>query len=157
MSRKSETGSLVKLFRGSSQQADLILRIALGTVFFAHGSQKLFGWFGGHGWSATIAFFTKAMQISEPLAGLIVLGEFFGGMAIILGLLTRPAALGLAIIMAGAALKVHLPNGFFLDLKGAADGIEYTFVLFLLSLYLAVKGSGTISLDKVIEEKIARK
>lgn len=59
MSKKSETGPFVKLFRVSSQQADLILRIALGTVFFAHGSQKLFGWFGGNGWSATIGFFLR--------------------------------------------------------------------------------------------------
>ncbi|MFZ5642881.1 MAG: DoxX family protein [Bacillota bacterium] len=142
-----------KVFRTSPQQADLILRIALGAVFVAHGSQKLFGWFGGHGWNATIGFFSQALNISAPLAGFVILIEFFGGIAIVLGLLTRPAALGLAATMLGAAFKVHLANGFFLDLSGPRDGVEYVFVLFLLSLYFVVKGSGTISLDRFIAGK----
>lgn len=145
-----------KLFQVFPQQADLVLRIALGTVFMAHGSQKLFGWFGGHGWSGTIAYFSQAMGIPEVLSALVILGEFFGGIAILLGFLTRPAALGLAIIMAGAAIKVSLPNGFFLDLKGPADGVEYVYVLFLMSLYFVIKGAGTLSLDNVISRKIVR-
>lgn len=145
----SENSFLNKIFQVSSQQADLFLRLALGIVFFAHGAQKLFGWFGGYGWNGTIGFFTQTLNISAPLAGLAILTEFFGGIAIILGLLTRPAALGLAITMLVAA-KLHIGNGFFL----AAEGIEYVFVLFLLSVYFAIKGAGTISLDKVIGSKI---
>lgn len=145
---------MVKLFQVTEQKADLILRLALGVVFLAHGSQKLFGWFGGNGWSGTINFFNQALGIPAPLAGLAILVEFFGGLAIILGLLTRPAALGLSITMLVAAVKVSLPNGFFLDLKGPKDGFEYAFVLFLLALYFVIKGAGKISLDNLISKKL---
>lgn len=155
MSKASEAGLMQRILSVSSQQADLILRIALGGVFFAHGSQKLFGWFGGHGWNATIGFFSQGLNIPAALGGLVILIEFFGGIAIILGLLTRPAALGLAATMLGAAFKVHLANGFFLDLSGTRDGVEYVFVLFLLALYFVVKGSGLISLDRLIAGKTA--
>ena len=146
---------LTKLLQVSNQHADLILRLALGSVFFAHGAQKLLGWFGGYGWAGTIGFFNQALGIPTALAGLAILTEFFGGIAIILGILTRPAALGLAVTMFYAAVKVHLANGFFLDLKGPADGVEYIFVLFLLSLYFVIKGAGRISVDKVINGKLA--
>lgn len=152
-----ETGLLAKIFRGSSQQADLILRLALGIVFFAHGAQKLLGWFGGYGWDGTVGFFTQSLGVPAPLAGLAILTEFFGGMAIILGLLTRPAALGLAVTMLVAAFKVHLVNGFFLDQQGPADGIEYVFVLLLLSLYFTIKGAGAVSADKLIYDKLTGK
>ncbi|HEX3032876.1 MAG TPA: DoxX family protein [Bacillota bacterium] len=148
-------GLIDKLFKVFPQQADLILRIALGTVFIGHGSQKLFGWFGGNGWTKTIGYFAKAMEIPEFFSALVILGEFFGGIAIILGLLTRPAGAGLAVIMAGAAMKVSLKNGFFLDLKGTADGVEYVFVLFMIAVYFAVKGAGTISLDNLISKKLS--
>lgn len=149
------TNPITKLFQVSTQQADIILRVALGTVFFAHGAQKLFGWFGGYGWTGTIGFFNQALGIPAFFTGLAILAEFFGGIAIILGLLTRPAALGLAITMLFAAVKVSLANGFFLDLKGSADGVEYVFVLFMISLYFVFKGAGSISVDKVIAAKLA--
>jgi len=152
---RTETSFLQKVLQGSSQQADLIIRVGLGLVFFAHGAQKLLGWFGGYGWAGTVQFFNTALGIPTSLAGLAILIEFFAGIAIILGLFTRPAALGLAVVSLFAALKVHLANGFFLDQKGPADGIEYVFILFTLSLYLLVKGSGSISLDKVLSEKLS--
>jgi len=152
-----EASLAARIFRVSSQQADVILRLALGIVFFAHGAQKLLGWFGGYGWDGTVGFFAQALGISAPLAGLAILTEFFGGIAIILGLLTRPAALGLAVTMLVAAFKVHLANGFFLDLQGPKDGVEYVLVLLLLSLYFTVKGAGTVSVDKLIAGKLAGK
>lgn len=145
----TEEGLLEKICRTTSQQADLILRIGLGSIFFAHGAQKLLGWFGGYGWSGTIGYF-NSIGISSFIAGLVILIEFFGGLAIILGLFTRPAALGLAVTMLGAAVKIHLANGFFLDAQGPADGIEFILALFVISLYLLVKGSGVISLDRLI-------
>lgn len=142
-----------KILGTSAQQADLLLRLGLGGVFFAHGAQKLLGWFGGYGWSGTIGFLNQALGIPSFIAGLVILIEFFGGIALILGLLTRPAALGIAATMLGAAVKVHLANGFFLDSKGANDGIEYIFVLFMVSIYFVVKGAGTISLDRIFSSK----
>lgn len=149
-----ETSLATRIFGVSTQQADLILRLALGIIFFAHGAQKLLGWFGGYGWEGTIGFFQQALGIPAPLAGLAIFTEFFGGIAIILGLLTRPAALGLAVTMLVAAFKVQLANGFFLDLKGPADGIEYAFALFMLALYFTVKGAGIVSIDKIIYDKL---
>lgn len=143
-----------KIFSSSLEKSALILRIALGTVFFAHGAQLLLGWFGGYGWAGSMGFFTKSLGIPAFFAGLAILVEFFGGIAILLGLLTRPAAAGLAAIMLTAAIKVHLANGFFLDLTGPKDGIEYTFVLFLIAVYLLIKGAGAISLDSFIAKKL---
>ncbi|OLN27056.1 DoxX family membrane protein [Desulfosporosinus metallidurans] len=141
-----------KVFSGTSIKTDLLLRLALGTVFFAHGAQKLLGWFGGYGWSGTMGYLTQTVHLASPIAGLVILLEFFAGIAIILGFLTRPAALGIALVMLGAAFTVHLPNGFFLD-KG---GVEYVFVLFLVALFLLINGAGTISIDRLIRTRFQR-
>jgi putative oxidoreductase len=87
--------------------ATTILRLALGIVFFAHGAQKMLGWFGGYGFSATMGFFTGAMHIPAPLAFLAIAAEFFGGIGLILGFLTRIAAFGIAMIMLVAIATVH--------------------------------------------------
>lgn len=138
-----------KIFAGTSLQTDLFLRLALGVVFFAHGAQKLLGWFGGYGWSGTMGYLTQTVHLAPPIAGLVILLEFFAGIALIIGFLTKPAALGIALVMLGAAVTVHLPNGFFLD-KG---GIEYVFVLFLVALFLLINGAGTISIDSLIRSR----
>ncbi len=138
-----------KVFTGSLLQTDLLLRLALGIVFFAHGAQKLLGWFGGYGWNGTMGFLTQTVHLAPPIAGLVIFLEFFAGIALILGFLTRPAALGIALVMLGAAFTVHLPNGFFMD-KG---GVEYAFVLFLVALFLLISGAGTISIDRLISNR----
>lgn len=138
-------GKLVEETNWVNLSADIVLRLALGTIFFAHGAQKLLGWFGGYGWAGTMNFFTEAMGLPGVIAGLVILLEFFGGIAILLGLYSRFAAVGLAIVMSGALFKVHLANGFFL---GEADGIEYVLILLAVTIYFAIKGSGDLSLDK---------
>jgi len=121
----------------------LALRAALGVIFLAHGGQKLFGWFGGHGFEGTVQFFTTQMGVPAPLAVLAMLTEFFGGLAVLLGVLSRTAALGLAVVMVVAALKVHLVNGFFLGAApGQADGIEYNLALFAMALLVTLAGPG---------------
>ncbi|WP_243450226.1 DoxX family membrane protein [Desulfosporosinus sp. Sb-LF] len=142
-----------KVFSGTSLQTDLFLRLALGIVFFAHGAQKLLGWFGGYGWSGTMGYLTQTVHLATPIAGVVILLEFFAGIALILGFLTRPAALGIAIVMLGAAVTVHLPNGFFLD-KG---GVEYVFVLFLIALFFLINGAGTVSIDRLIRTRSQRR
>lgn len=143
---------LKKLLNPSADRADLILRIALGVVFFAHGSQKVLGWFGGYGWAGTLGFFQQALGIPPFWAGLSFLAELLGGILILLGLLTRPAALSIAVTMFVAGMKVGLPNGFFLDTQGPKDGVEYVFVLLLIAVYFIIKGAGKISLDAVISK-----
>lgn len=128
----------------------IILRAALGIIFFAHGSQKLLGWFGGYGFDATVQFFNQ-MGIPPALAALAILAEFFGGLMVLLGFFTRIGAAGIAVTMAVALFTVHLPQGFFI--AGDKVGFEYVFALLLMALYLVINGAGEMSIDKYIREK----
>ena len=121
-----------------------LVRIVTGLMLIPHGAQKLFGWFGGHGLSGTGQFFESALGMSPGVlwAGLAGGVEFFGGLALVLGLLTRPAALAVAILM-GVALSVHIPNGFF----WSNGGIEYPLLWGLLALAILLRGGGEYSLD----------
>src|SRR5216684_1980750 len=95
-----------------------IVRIVLGVVFFAHGAQKTLGWFGGAGLQSTVRAFREHLQIPAPLAVLTVAAEFLGGLGLIVGLLSRVAALGIAVIMCVAIFAVHRKFGFFMDWYG---------------------------------------
>lgn len=121
----------------------LILRIGLATVFLAHGGQKMFGWFGGPGLEATIAGMAKG-GIPAPLAFLAAFTEFFGGLAVLGGLLSRLASLGLLITMLVAIFGVHLKGGFF-----APAGFEYAFALATMALTLIVMGPGRIAIADI--------
>src|SRR5256885_12788909 len=90
-----EKGMIRTICTTDDSIATVILRLALGVVFFAHGAQKMLGWFGGWGFSATMGLFTGMMHIPAPLAFLAIAAEFFGGMGLILGFLTRLAAFGI--------------------------------------------------------------
>ena len=97
----------------------LLVRLGAGIVFFAHGAQKVFGWFGGPGLKATIQTFQQYMKIPPAATVLAAFIECFGGLALIVGLLARPAALGLIVVMLVAVAKVHWKNGFFLNCRAA--------------------------------------
>src|SRR5205809_3031393 len=98
-----ESGKMIrKLYATDDNNATVILRLVLGVVIFAHGAQKMLGWFGGFGFSGTMGFFTGTMHVPAPLAFLAIAAEFFGGLGLILGFLTRIAALGVATNMIGA-------------------------------------------------------
>ena len=129
----------------------LILRAALGIIFFAHGSQKLLGWYGGYGYDATVQFFGQALGIPPALATMAIIAEFFGGIMVFLGLFTRIGAALIAITMAVALFTVHLPQGFFI--AGGKVGYEFVFALLMMSLYLVINGAGELSLDKAIRQK----
>src|ERR1700674_2273025 len=96
-------------------KATAILRLVLGIVFFAHGAQKLLGWYGGPGFSESMSLFTGYLHIPAPFAFLAIAAEFFGGLGLILGFLTRIAAFGIAINMAVAVALVHHSFGFFMN------------------------------------------
>lgn len=130
----------------------LVVRVALGVVFVAHGGQKVFGWFGGHGLRATITGF-KGMGVPAPAAALAAFIEFFGGVAMLLGFLARPAAVGIIAIMLVAIAKVHAPHGFFLNLQGVpgkGHGYEFNFALIAMALSILIGGAGVLSVDRAL-------
>src|ERR1700756_728811 len=108
-----------KLIATDNDIATTILRLVLGVVFFAHGAQKMLGWFGGFGFAGTMNFFTGMAHIPAPLAFLAIAAEFFGGIGLILGFLTRIAAFGIGVNMLVAILAVHHSFGFFMNWTGA--------------------------------------
>lgn len=141
---RNSTPSLVPAINRLEPIAWLLVRIVTGLLLIPHGAQKLFGWFGGYGLTATGQFFESTLGLSPGIvmAGLAGSVEFFGGIALVLGLLTRPAALGVAILMA-VALSTHVPNGFF----WTNGGYEYPLMWGLLAVAILLRGGGAWSLD----------
>lgn len=131
----------------------LLLRLPLGLIFMAHGSQKLFGLFGGHGVSGTIKSFEDQMGIPPLFTILAMLAEFGGGLGVLTGCLTRISALGIAAVMGVAMYKVHWANGFFLNgscLPGRGHGIEFNLALLGMALALVCSGGGRWALDRLL-------
>ena len=126
----------------------LVVRLALGIVFFAHGAQKVFGWFGGNGLKATIQVFQQYLKIPPAATVLNAFIECFGGLALIIGVLARPSALAIIVVMLVAIAKVHAKNGFFLASQpGQANGWEFNFVLIAMALAVLIGGAGALSID----------
>jgi putative oxidoreductase len=121
----------------------LLLRLVVGIIFIAHGSQKLFGAFGGGGPSGTAGFFASA-GIPAPgvMAWVVGLAEFLGGLSVLFGLLTPVGGALIAAVMVVAILVVHLKNGFF-----APMGIEFPLVNLAAVLALIAAGPGRYSVD----------
>lgn len=141
-----------KLFATDDDTATALLRLVLGVVFFAHGAQKMLGWFGGYGFSGTMGFFTGTMHIPAPLAFLAIAAEFFGGLGLILGFLTRIAAFGIAVNMVVAIAMVHSGFGFFMNWSGTqkGEGIEYHLLVLAATVFLMIRGAGAFSVDRAI-------
>jgi putative oxidoreductase len=134
-----------------------IVRIVLGVVFFAHGAQKTLGWFGGAGLQSTVRVFREHLRIPAPLTLLSVAAEFLGGLGLIVGLLSRIAALGIAVVMIVALLAVHRKFGFFMNWYGEKQGhgIEYHILVLALALTVMIKGAGAFSLDQVLYQHVS--
>ena len=132
--------------------AQLALRIPVGIIFIAHGAQKLFGAFGGYGLQGTGQWMDSiGLNPGYLMALLAGSAEFFGGIALILGLLVRPAATVLAFTMLVAIFAVHIGNGLFMS----NDGYEFGLVLLAASMSLIISGAGRASIDQIIASKIA--
>jgi putative oxidoreductase len=129
-----------------------VLRLTLGVIFFAHGAQKTIGLFGGDGFSGTMHFFTTVMHIPAPLAFLAIMAEFAGGIALILGVAARLAALSIAINMVVAIVMVSGQYGLFMNWFGTqkGEGIEYHLLALAVALPIIVRGSGAFSLDRLL-------
>jgi putative oxidoreductase len=141
-----------KIFSTDDSTATAILRLVLGVVFFAHGAQKMLGWFGGFGFSGTMGFFTGPMHIPALFAFLAIAAEFFGGLGLILGFLTRIAAFGIAATMLVAIGMVHSNFGFFMNWSGnqKGEGFEYHLLVLAMTAFLMIRGAGAFSVDRAI-------
>jgi putative oxidoreductase len=131
-----------------------ILRLLLGVVFFAHGAQKALGWFGGFGFAGTMGFFTQKMNIPAPFAVLAIAAEFLGSLGLLVGLLSRIAAFGIACNMFVAVYMVHRHFGFFANWYGAqkGEGYEFHILAVAIALVIMIKGSGALSLDRALSK-----
>ena len=141
-----------RLYATDDSIATSILRLVLGVVFFAHGAQKLLGCFGGFGFAGSMGFFTGMMHIPAPLAFLAIAAEFFGGMGLILGFLTRIAAFGIGVNMLVAIMTVHRGFGFFMNWTGTqkGEGIEFHLLVLAVVAFLMIRGAGAFSVDRVL-------
>jgi len=144
-----------KLLRTDKSGVGLILRLTLGIVIFPHGVQKALGWFGGYGFFATLQGMSDNLGIPVALVVLVVCAEFLGSLGLIVGFLTRVAALGIGSVMAGAIFLVHLPHGFFMNWYGSqkGEGFEYHILVLGLVLAILIKGGGALSIDGALAKR----
>ena len=143
--------TLHTLLKSDAGFAALALRVPVGIILAAHGAQKLFGWYGGYGlegsgqWMASIGL--EPGYLMALLAGS---AEFFGGLVLVLGLLTRPAAAVSAFTMLVAIFSVHFEHGLFLT----NNGYEYALALFAATVALTIQGAGSYAVDNAIAKNV---
>jgi putative oxidoreductase len=139
------------VFQSTPSYSTLPLRLIAGIIFSAHGAQKLFAWFGGYGLDGT-GQWMESIGLTPGFLMALFAGsaEFIGGLLLIIGLLTRPASLVLAITMLVAIFSVHFANGLFMS----NNGYEFALALFAISVALMIQGGGKLSIDNIISNKI---
>ena len=141
-----------KLTATDNDAAITVLRLVLGIVFFAHGAQKMLGWFGGYGFTGTMGMFTGMLHIPPVFAFLAIAAEFFGGLGVLFGLLTRVAAFGIFCNMLVAVAMVHHQFGFFMNWAGTqkGEGFEFHLLALAATVFLMIRGAGAASLDRLL-------
>jgi putative oxidoreductase len=167
MGQQIENGEILRpsalgdnmLFQILATDSDWVLtlaRIILGIIFFAHGSQKVFGWFGGPGLRQTMRTLTEVVGLPSIVALAAIGTEFVGGVALILGFLARISALGIAVNMLAAIVMVHGKYGLFMNWFGdrKGHGIEYHLLAIALAIVIIAKGAGAFSLDGLLSNWI---
>ncbi|MBY5928232.1 MULTISPECIES: DoxX family protein [Halomonas] len=146
------TSVVSRVISSSDSLAPLALRVPAGIIFMAHGAQKLFGWFGGYGLEGTGQWMASiGLEPGYLMALAAGSAEFFGGLALLIGLLVRPAAVVLAFTMLMAIFSVHAANGLFMS----NNGYEFALSLLAIAVSLAISGGGRASLDAVMARKVS--
>jgi len=144
--------NLNKIISTNAGFAALTLRITAAIIFIAHGGQKLFAWFGGYGLEGTGQWMASiGLEPGYQMALIAGSAEFFGGLALLIGLMVRPAALMLAGTMLVAIFSVHLVNGLFMS----ANGYEFALALLAISISLMFSGAGKFSVDSLLQNKLS--
>ena len=143
---------MLNLFSTDPDWTLTLIRVILGIVFFAHGAQKVLGWFGGTGLKETLRTMHEFIGIPVPLAFVAVMAEFLGGLGLIVGLLSRVAAIGICLTMLSAIAMVHWRFGLFMNWFGdrKGHGFEYHLLAVGLAIVIVVGGSGALSLDRLV-------
>jgi len=140
------------LLATSPSWAITAVRVTLGVIFFAHGAQKVFGWFGGYGLKGTTGYFVS-IGLPLPMAYAACFLELFAGIGLVLGLFTRLAALAVIAMMAGAIAKVHWPHGFFINWElapGKGHGVEANLAFIAMAVACLIAGGGALSIDMLL-------
>lgn len=147
-----------RLLATDAQVAPAIARLALGAAILPHGAQKLFGWFGGHGFANTMHWFTETMQIPWIFGFAAIVAETLGGVALIVGAASRLAALAVGAIYVVAIATVHGQHGFFMNWFGnqKGEGWEYFLLGLALVAIVAIAGGGAWSLDRAVAGKSSK-
>lgn len=143
------------LFDTDNTTGFMFLRIALGAVMFAHGAQKALGWFGGAGFDQTIQMFSTQLNFPSPVAMAIIAAEFGGSILLIIGFLTRLAALAITVNIGVCAILNHIQNGFFMNWfsNQKGEGYEYHILVIGIGVALMIKGAGALSFDRLFTRK----
>jgi putative oxidoreductase len=145
---------LLALFSANGDWVVAVVRIVLGVILFAHGPQKLLGWYGGPGFASTVQAMTTYVKLPKPVAELVIFAEFFAGLGLIVGLFSRLAAPAVVVTMLGAIATVHYAYGLFMNWMGnqKGQGFEYHLLAIALALVVMVQGAGPFSIDRAIYE-----
>lgn len=145
---------LQKLIHTREDHSLTLLRLSLGLIFFAHGAQKVLGWWGGPGFNGAMTGSTQQMGIPSVFALLAIMAEFLGGLGLLFGVLTRIAAFGVTMVMIVAIFMVHSQHGLFMNWSGqqAGEGFEFHLLAVAIGASLIARGAGAWSLDRLIEK-----
>jgi putative oxidoreductase len=145
------------LFETNNSYAPTILRVLLGTVLFAHGAQKMLGWFGGYGFDSTMGYFTNTVGLPWIVGLLVILVEFFGSLLLILGLGTRIWSISIFFLFVGIMVTSHLSNGFFMNWYGSqkGEGIEFFLLAIGMAASLTITGAGQLSIDQLLAKRVS--
>ena len=145
-----------RLLQTSNDPLFTIIRLVLGLVFFAHGAQKMLGWFGGYGFGSTLnAFSTSGMPL--PLVLFVIFTEFFGSVGLICGAFARVASVAIVLLMVGAIAMVHAHVGFYMNWFGQqkGEGFEYHLLAIALAAAVLIRGAGSFSVDGLLSKSTA--
>lgn len=141
-----------KLFYTKDDWTGFILRLTLGIVFFPHGGQKMFGWFGGDGFGGTMGYFTDIVGLPWIIAFLVIALESIGALALIVGAATRLVAVSYIVLVLGMIFTTHMENGFFMNWYGSqpGEGFEYHLLVIGIATTLIYNGSGKYAVDRLL-------
>jgi putative oxidoreductase len=142
------------IFRTNNDWTGVIIRLTTGLILFPHGAQKMLGLFGGFGFSGEMDFLTGTVHLSWLIAFLVIIIEFVGSLAFIVGFASRVWAVLTIILMLGIIVSTHLDNGFFMNWFGnqKGEGFEYHLLVIGLCLAMLYNGSGKLSIDRTLQE-----